>query len=794
MSIQRPPRPEPLEVKPDSVPDTLTDRDTWVCWRYEWKEDREDWTKVPVDVATDRRASSTDPDTWTSFADALAYHNRSETKTDGIGFILHDEDTILGLDLDDCRDRETGEREAWADRVLKDVPTYGEVSPSGTGLRLLGLGFIPDGGNRADIEDEPGHIEMYDTGRYLTVTGHRIEDTPENVSQVHQAVKDVHAEYIATDDEPTAGKSGSSGVNPTPDADRTGSVSLSDANLLEKAKNAENGEQFARLWNGHTSGYPSHSEADLALCDHLAFWTGGERSRIDRLFRESGLYREKWDRDDYRERTIDMALQGQSEFYDPDDTENTPPERNPDEAATDGDEWTSIYQQYANASEASERKPARYNAAELLSDAYYWANLEENDVLYAYGADCGFYKPTGEKRVRELLVSNLREEYAKSEKNEILDQLRGRHTVSQDEMGGPAYYVPVRNGVLDVEPPALTLEDHDPSHRFLGAVDVEYDPDADCPQFRAFLNDVVQTDGQRKKLQEYAGYTLMHWGLPHHKALFLVGPTASGKSTFLDAIRGVLGEDTVVSLTPQELTGERFAGAELFQSWANFRNDIPSSLIEDTGAFKEITAGDSIKAEQKFKDPFRFEPTAKHLFSANQLPDAETDDEAFYRRVLLVPFPSTVPRAERDPHLDEKLQAEQPGILNWMLEGLQRLIQQGQFTNDRTPGETQRTWEKWGNTVDRFREVCLVKDEDNTLPKQTAYQAYHNYCEAENLPAETQHKMTRRLKKDGIADGRATVDGEQQRVFVGVSLTGKGESFLPEASDDTQNSGIRHFD
>ncbi|RDZ41332.1 hypothetical protein C5B89_05110 [Haloferax sp. Atlit-47N] len=462
--------------------------------------------------------------------------------------------------------------------------------------------------------------------------------------------------------------------------------------------------------------------------------------------------------------------------------------------AVSGGEWSHVYQQYVSASDADERKPARFAATELLSEDHHWANLEENDVLYGYDSDRGIYQPTGEKQVRELLVANLREEYNRTEKSEILDQLRGRHTVSQDEMGGPADHIPVRNGVVRVQPQGLELQEHNPEHLFLGSVEAEYDPGAECPQFRDFLRDVVPRGSDRKKLQEYAGYTLHHWGLPYHKALFLVGPTASGKSTFLDTIRAVLGSNTVVSLTPQELTGERFAGAELFQSWANFRNDIPSSLITDTGAFKEITAGDSIKAEQKFKDPFRFEPTAKHLFSANQLPDAETDDEAFYRRILLVPFPSTVPKAERDPHLDEKLQSELSGVLNWMLDGLQRLMRQGTFTGDRTPGETQRTWEKWGNTVDRFRELCLEESSGDSLPKSTAHKAYHRFCEAESLPAETQHKMTRRLKNEGIADGRATVNGKQQRVFVGVQLTSKGESYLNDTGDDSRNSGLRHFD
>ncbi|WP_158853811.1 phage/plasmid primase, P4 family [Halorhabdus sp. CUG00001] len=548
-------------------------------------------------------------------------------------------------------------------------------------------------------------------------------------------------------------------------------------------------------------GSDDRSEMDFHVCCRMIEHGVGESEAYRLLANNPRTKVDSTDASsDYWQRTWDKAKRKVGNDADSESLPTTDGGTVADTQATDAPQtdtdslsWDAVYRNYAGASEADERKPARFKATELLSESHHWANLEENDVLYAYDSDRGIYNPTGEKKVRQLLVEHLQEQYAKNEKNEILDQLRGRHTVSQEDMGGPSNHVPVRNGVLEVQTKGIELKDHAPEYRFLGSVATAYDPDAECPQSREFLNDVVQAEAQRKKLQEYAGYTLMHWSLPYHKALFLVGPTASGKSTFLDTIRAVLGSDTVVSLTPQELTGERFAGAELFQSWANFRNDIPSSLIEDTGAFKEITAGDSIKAEQKFKDPFRFEPNAKHLFSANQLPDAETEDEAFYRRVLLVPFPSTVPKDDRDPHLDEKLQSELSGVLNWMLEGLQRLMQQGQFTADRTPGETQRTWEKWGNTVDRFRETCLTKDESEDLPKQTAYQAYHAYCESENLPAETQHKMTRRLKSEGIADGRTYIDGERQRVFVGVTLTDRGESYLTDDSDESRDTGLGNY-
>jgi len=267
----------------------------------------------------------------------------------------------------------------------------------------------------------------------------------------------------------------------------------------------------------------------------------------------------------------------------------------------------------------------------------------------------------------------------------------------------------------------------------------------------------------------------------------LVGPTASGKSTFLDTIRAMLGSETVASLTPQQLTSERFAGAELHGKWANIRNDIPASTVKNTGMFKEITAGDPMKAERKRKDPFMFEPTAKHLFAANELPSTETDDEAFYRRVLLVAFPETIPERDRDKHLDDKLQAELPGVLNWAIEGLQRLLGNGKFTADRSPGRTQDTWSKWADSVTRFKKAA-IEDGDEDIPKSEMFAAYLQYCREEGIPSDTQHKMTRELKAAGLEDGRAYVDGGgRERCFLNVNLTSRGEQLLENAGKDTDD-------
>jgi putative DNA primase/helicase len=192
-----------------------------------------------------------------------------------------------------------------------------------------------------------------------------------------------------------------------------------------------------------------------------------------------------------------------------------------------------------------------------------------------------------------------------------------------------------------------------------------------------------------------------------------------------------------------------------------------------------------------------FSPTAKHLFSANQLPEASTDDEAFYRRILLVAFPETIPRSERDSRLDDKLERELPGILNWALDGLERMRADGGFTGDRPPGQTQETWEKWCNSVKRFVQVCVEEAGDESLPKSDAYHAYRAFCDDEGIPVETQHKFTRDVKNySGYEDGRTYVGAgggrERMRVFFDCQLTGRGEEFLQDhttTDDDDSATG-----
>jgi hypothetical protein len=269
----------------------------WVCWRWE-ERDGSKPTKVPYSPLTGKRASSTNPDSWAGYPEAVAAYRKHGHA--GIGLVLTKEDDLVGVDLDGCLDPESGEMEPWAREIIEELDSYAEISPSATGVHVLVRAKLPEGRNRR------GRFEAYDRARYLTMSGKHLSGTPRSIEGRQEQLDRVVGRVF-----------GEESINghkaPLPDLES----GLSDQEVLEKAAAADNAEKFRRLWAGDTSGYTSASEADAALCSLLAFWTGPDEVRIDGLFRRSGLYRKKWERADYRAKTISKALDGKSEFYGP---------------------------------------------------------------------------------------------------------------------------------------------------------------------------------------------------------------------------------------------------------------------------------------------------------------------------------------------------------------------------------------------------------------------------------------------------------------------------------------------
>ena len=318
------------------VPSEFVAVDQWICWREEERDGKP--TKIPVTPGTGAFASSTDRETWTDFETARNYAESDEA--DGLGFVFSEDDSFVGIDLDDCRDPETRSIDDDARDIVNRLDSYTEISPSGTGFHVLIEGDLPDGGNRH------GSVEMYESARFFTMTGDRVDVKPQTVEARQEALAKVHREYVQ---EPSMGGDGASEETTySVDTETPGlpeesvtEVDLSDEELLEKARDASNGEKFNRLWRGGTSGHPSQSEADMALCCLLAFWTGGDAMRVDQLFRQSGLLREKWNEvhfsngDTYDERTVKRAIDNTDEFYEPSKGRETAEQEASDDFATE---------------------------------------------------------------------------------------------------------------------------------------------------------------------------------------------------------------------------------------------------------------------------------------------------------------------------------------------------------------------------------------------------------------------------------------------------------------------------
>ena len=241
-------------------------------------------------------AASTLPTTWSPADDAHAAVERWSLT--GIGFVFTEPDPYSGIDIDTCREPDTGQIAEWAWKIIWRLNSYTEVSPSGTGVHIIIRGKLPAGkGNQATHHD--GKVEMFSRARYFTFTGIHVDGTPIEIFDRQAELLGLHKQLFASRNTPSAEKYS------TPSSP----LLASDDELITKARQAQNGSKFDRLWNGHwESDYPSQSEADLALCCLFAFWTRKDRARIDGLFRRSGMMRKKWLREHYREDTMAKAI------------------------------------------------------------------------------------------------------------------------------------------------------------------------------------------------------------------------------------------------------------------------------------------------------------------------------------------------------------------------------------------------------------------------------------------------------------------------------------------------------
>jgi putative DNA primase/helicase len=304
-----------------------------------------------------------------------------------------------------------------------------------------------------------------------------------------------------------------------------------------------------------------------------------------------------------------------------------------------------------------------------------------------------------------------------------------------------------------------TPYEHDKARRLMKQIGTEYDPDAQCPAWKAYLEKIM--DGNTNLilfLQKALGYSLT--GLTNEQVVFFLhGSGSNGKSTFLETIRYILGDyskntPTSTIMRRGDSSGvnndvARLPGVRLVTA---VETDEGQQLSEAT--IKSITGGDTIVARFLFGEFFEFKPTFKLWLACNHLPTITGTDNGIWRRIRRIPFTVKIREDEKDPQLPAKLQAEAPGILNWMINGCLLWQEDGLGIPDEI-AEANKEYQSEMDTLAAFIQECCVTTSSNLkAPATDLYKAYQQWSDSSGEKTLSQTAFGKKLAERGFAKGR----------------------------------------
>lgn len=739
------------EVNYHNIPDELKSLRQWVCWK--WGERDGKPTKIPVNFNGGRPADTTKPETWGKFV----HCERVAEDYNGLGFVFTADTPYLGIDLDHCID-EDGQIEPWARKLINRFDTYTEFSQSGRGIHLIAKGTLPAppaGERKRHRTSKFPNIELYEQERYFVMTGNLVPNTTGAIQPCQNEIDALYHEMFGGDegeqDKPGRNGNGkkSTGVVVTAEDDEEYSASdIPDNELIARACKSKNGATFKRLWDGDTSAHGNDdSAADQALCNHLAWWTGKDPERVDRLFRQSGLYRSKWERPDYRDRTIGRAIADcPDDGYKP----RRQRKRKASKAMPAEGEPGGFYKltDYGNAERlvASHGDNIRFDVDAgrwLVWDSTRW--IEDRT-----GAAERFAKATVRDMYAELPhITDLQQRnqfYRHVQSSESLSRLRAALTLAQSEPGIPVdsnsmdadhWLLNCANGTIDLR--TGELHPHDRAQMITKVTPVSYDPAATCPAWEAFLHSIFADDEELITfIQRAVGYSLT--GDTSEQVFFILyGCGCNGKSTLLNVLREIVGEysmqtstDTILEKNNGGIPNDvaRLRGARLVTA---VETQAGRRLAE--ALVKQVTGDEPISARFLRQEFFEFRPTFKLWLACNHKPRIDGTDKGIWRRVRLIPFDvqyqdSDSPEGPyKDFDLPDKLYAERPGILAWAVRGCLDW-QRHRLNKPRAVREATDTYQADMDVLGAFLGECCVTIPQASVAATELYKAYVSWSEA----------------------------------------------------------------
>lgn len=451
--------------------------------------------------------------------------------------------------------------------------------------------------------------------------------------------------------------------------------------------------------------------------------------------------------------------------------------------------------------EQEEEKKISNIAKELMNrhkflTVYY--EKKDKEIIHIFKK--GIWKPGGKKIIHKQTENILGEDSTIHKVREVTAKIKRNTAINSQEFNKtPTEIICVKNGILNLKTKKLT--EHNPKHYFKKKLNITYDPEKDCPECKKFFKQTLYEE-DIPVIQEWFGFQLYKKYFLK-KAMILYGPANTGKSVLLDLLTTFVGNDFVSGLSLQDISiGKSFDLASLHNKLSNIHDDLSASGLKNTGHFKMAVGDSYIDAEIKFGARFKFMNYAKHTFACNKIPsNKEASDEAYWIRWIPIALENVVPKERRDPFLISKLTTddELSGLLNWSLEGLDRLFSNKCFSYGKSGEEIKNIMMRESTPVVAFVNDVVLRCDNNKLLKNDLYNFYRFYCSKNKHGVMSKRKLTNRLKEllPYVRDG----SGRDGRYWMNISVNRKffkeeyeeDDFFTCNAREGNNNSNCLHM-
>lgn len=386
----------------------------------------------------------------------------------------------------------------------------------------------------------------------------------------------------------------------------------------------------------------------------------------------------------------------------------------------------------------------KYQQSIYLFNGAYWAEIPE-DVFTVF---------LGEAAER-MGVTEVDAKYCDF-RAKLFDQFNKTAVLAKPKTDPSKVLINLKNGTLEVQPNGETkLRPFDRRDFLTYQMPFEFDPEATAPKFEKFLFEVLPEDDKRRVLAEYLGSVFLRNGndyLKIEKALFLYGTGRNGKSVVYEVVNALLGNENTSSFTLEDLTNDNgYYRAQIANKLVNYASEINGKLQADK--LKTLTSGEPIGARLPYKDPVTIKDYAKLVFNVNELPRNVEQTHAFFSRFLIIPFEITIPDSKADRNLHKKIiDAELPGVLNWILEGLNRLLKNKDFTPCESSARVLEQFKIESDSVKFFLQEHNAKPHVNEwLKLSQLYAEYRDFTTTEGAQPVKRMNFKKRLQEAGYA-------------------------------------------